>query len=462
MTIWIDATSTLGSEGLHGISRVEREMIRACLDRPGVQFFRLFPLELVPVPSNDVRAIIESEAATGNLANQSDSVSRNNILLTMIQISRSFWLGASRGIYRHFRNHVLQMIRLLRSLSPNNPSKILKAVTFLRLLGKARGRQLRPLHGTVSGTKFSLSDDFAFGDWLVFVSPFWKFVDEAQLGKAARRKGVRLSVMVPDLVPINMPHVSFRPHLRHYARFFSLLPWIADDLVVNSFSVQRDVLELVNKAGVTPIEARLVGLGGDHVLRHTSQPIPTLLERPYFLLVSTIEPRKNFKVVLEAYRRFLRKADANVDLVIVGHYGWACDEIRNTLELDPELTSSNSGRVRVLSYVQDAGLRWLYENCIGLLCPSLHEGFGLSVAEALTLGTQVRISAGGALPEFEPYGAKLVGWSSAEWLAEMELLSSIALKANLKSGRPPSWTRTWADVADEWLNDLDSEFTSKG
>ena len=113
----------------------------------------------------------------------------------------------------------------------------------------------------------------------------------------------------------------------------------------------------------------------------------------YILFVGTLEPRKNVGVLLDAYEELLAKQTAP-DLVLAGK---ATSAARPWLErlTRPPL----AGKVRHLGYVDAADRRALYEGASVVVVPSLDEGFGLPVLEAMTLGVPVVASNRGSLPE---------------------------------------------------------------
>lgn len=107
----------------------------------------------------------------------------------------------------------------------------------------------------------------------------------------------------------------------------------------------------------------------------TSESIrPEGFDRPFFLSVGSIEPRKNLRRLAEGFRaaRLLR----NFDLVLVGRAAWG------------HLPAG----VKFTGPMSDANLRWLYEHACALVAGSVYEGFGLPVAEAVSLGTPVYCS----------------------------------------------------------------------
>lgn len=110
----------------------------------------------------------------------------------------------------------------------------------------------------------------------------------------------------------------------------------------------------------------------------------SLIQKQYFLAVGTLEPRKNLKTLIAAYAMLPKKLRQNFPMVLVGHSGWGnMDLPRETSQLLAD------GTLRFLGVVSDAQLRSLYEGARALLFPSIYEGFGMPVVEALACGTHV-------------------------------------------------------------------------
>lgn len=127
-----------------------------------------------------------------------------------------------------------------------------------------------------------------------------------------------------------------------------------------------------------------------------SQPrfLSALKAERFWLNVGTIEPRKNHKRLLKAYAMLKAQKGEIYPLVLVGGKGWLMEDFQNEINL---LGLKND--VRVLGYLDDVALQWLYQNCFAFIYPSLFEGFGMPVLEALSCGAAVISSSATSLPE---------------------------------------------------------------
>ncbi len=157
----------------------------------------------------------------------------------------------------------------------------------------------------------------------------------------------------------------------------------------------------------------------------------------YFLFVGTLEPRKNLPRLLRAYRRFTEIEPSCRPLKIAGGSGWGQQDI-GRLVTDLGL----AGRVQLLGKVDDASLADLYRRAYALLMPSLYEGFGLPVVEALSMGVPVIVSRESALSEVAGSAGILVAPDS-----ELEICRALAaISADRRLYRQLS-ERTGAEAA---------------
>jgi glycosyltransferase involved in cell wall biosynthesis len=177
--------------------------------------------------------------------------------------------------------------------------------------------------------------------------------------------------------------------------------------------------------------------------------IPGLVPEQFWLAVGTLEPRKNVRRLLRAYAMFHRRNGTALPLVLAGGKGWLEDDLE-------EFIGSLGIRenVRLLGYVSDAELVWLYRNCFAFLYPSLFEGFGLPVLEALSLGAAVITSNTTSLPEVAGDAAWYVDpLQEGEMVQAMAGLASDGLRRKELKARAPLQARrfSWEGCAAEVL-----------
>lgn len=119
------------------------------------------------------------------------------------------------------------------------------------------------------------------------------------------------------------------------------------------------------------------------------------IESEFFLTVGSLEPRKNLIFLIRSFIEYVnRNQDDNVSLVITGRKAWGAEEIKEIID-DAEMQK----RIILTGYINDAELDALYGKCKIFIFPSLYEGFGLPVLEALSNGAAVLSSDRSSLPE---------------------------------------------------------------
>jgi glycosyltransferase involved in cell wall biosynthesis len=215
-----------------------------------------------------------------------------------------------------------------------------------------------------------------------------------------------------------------------------------------SQATRRDLLEhypvpgLEGRVRVVPEGCTLIGVEPGR--------LPDGLEPGFLLAVGTIEPRKNYPRLLSAYR--LLKARGGVPrLVVAGRVGWAYGSALDELRSEPG--------VMLLTSVDDAGLRALYRAAGALAFPSLYEGFGLPLLEAMAEGLPALVGDTGALPELAGDAALLVDPRDVEAIADglRRVLGDTALRARLvEAGRRRAAGYTWEAGAAVTLEALDA------
>jgi len=167
-------------------------------------------------------------------------------------------------------------------------------------------------------------------------------------------------------------------------------------------------------------------------------PLPPKIRPGFILAVGTLERRKNYLQLLSAHRLMTPRPQ----LVIVGRPGWGSDDLQRRLAADAEVV--------LLGHVDDAVLQTLYRSASLLAFPSLYEGFGLPLLEAMTQGLPAVVSSAGSLPEVAAGAALVVPPDQPQELARAmtSILSDPALAEELRlRGRTRALEFDWGRSA---------------
>ena len=170
-------------------------------------------------------------------------------------------------------------------------------------------------------------------------------------------------------------------------------------------------------------------------------------ERPdpgFVLAVGTLEPRKNLPALVQAYRALDDGLQRRHPLVVAGELGWGTDQTLASLQ-------SLGQRVRIMGRVSDPELAALYRRCAVFCYPSLGEGFGLPVLEAMAAGAPVVTSNRSSLPEVGGSAVEYADPTNVESItaALARVLSSPDRRAELSAaGRRRAAEFTWARTAE--------------
>ena len=203
---------------------------------------------------------------------------------------------------------------------------------------------------------------------------------------------------IHDLSWLNYPETHPIERVRFLDRH---LPRTLDKAAAIFTDSQFIADEIVAKLGVPPAKLRVVPLGVDAAYRprQRDELLPALSKHglagsAYLLVVATQEPRKNLARLTRAYAGLPAALRQRHPLVIVGARGWLNAELEQVL---PPLEAR--GEVRRLGYVAEQDLPLIYAGAHAFAFPSLYEGFGLPVLEAMASGVPVLTSDVSSLPE---------------------------------------------------------------
>jgi glycosyltransferase involved in cell wall biosynthesis len=263
---------------------------------------------------------------------------------------------------------------------------------------------------------------------------------------------------IHDVTPITVPSHSApvsalqRVLLKGCARF-------SRTIITSSECSKRDIVTHLN---VPEEKVIVIHDGCDHSVFNTDPPDMTALaalharlgiEKPYLLHHGTIQPRKNLKRLIEAFRLMRAKnADLDFDLVLAGQLGWASNEIVNTAA-----NRDMRGRVILAGVLDDSGLALLIKGASLAVVPSLYEGFSLPMVESMACGVPTIASNTSCLPEisgnalayFDPLSVEDIAACMRTVLRDSEL--SLRLR---QKGIARVREFTWERCARQTLNAL--------
>lgn len=244
------------------------------------------------------------------------------------------------------------------------------------------------------------------GDVMVLVDSTWnsrrmlEYVFRARL-----ESGIRLGVMIHDLFPLTLPETCQRETVEGFTNWFTAVVPAADFFVTNS-EATRAALEryLGANPGLRPYRWRAGSfrLGAELDLKGHADTAADASQAIWgmpghcLLAVGTVEPRKNYALILDAFDRLLAK-NLPVSLIIVGRAGWKSEAVLARIAGHPQLGAA----LLHLDNASDRDLAQAFERADCMICASLDEGFGLPVVEGLMHGLPVLAS---AVPAFREIG----------------------------------------------------------
>jgi glycosyltransferase involved in cell wall biosynthesis len=252
--------------------------------------------------------------------------------------------------------------------------------------------------------------DFPSGCYLVNVGTSWGFLNYfLSIRESKRLSKIRYVPLVHDCIPLMFQEFCNPNLVRDFVNWFCHMVGHADLILTNSENTRKDIFKAADELGAKLPQTATIYLNGEY----RDYGVDTNQERDrttlstlsvhnldvddFVLLVSTIEPRKNHMLALNAWSHMLknRPADAVPRLVCVGSSGWMNEAFHQRLERDRVLRE----RVIVMQDVSDQVLESLYKRCLFTVFPSLYEGWGLPISEALAHGKVPLVSRISSHPE---------------------------------------------------------------
>jgi glycosyltransferase involved in cell wall biosynthesis len=238
-----------------------------------------------------------------------------------------------------------------------------------------------------------------------------------------------------------LPELHTAANVRADRHFSKILIGKNASMIAVSHSTRNDAIRLL---GVNPDRIQVIypGVGEDFFGAK-----PTARSKPYVLYVGTLEPRKNVKTLLDAWQNVRPSIRAEFDLLIVGAAGWNCQEVLARLENPP-------AGVRYAGYRPQRELPGLVAGAAVFVYPSLYEGFGFPVVEAMACGVPVITSNCSSLAEVAGTAAALIDPLSLDEIRNSleRLLTSPGLRESYRQqGLARAKDFTWAESARQAL-----------
>ena len=272
-------------------------------------------------------------------------------------------------------------------------------------------------------------------------------LEKTDYANRLRRSRLRPLFFIHDLIPLTHPEYC-RPGeaRRHRSRMETILT-LGQGVIANSAATLDALTAYARRNRLSLPPAVVAPLAPAQLSAAEACP---LINRPYFVILGTIEPRKNHWLLLQLWRRLIERwGTAAPSLVIIGQRGWECENVVDLLER----CTSLRGFVHEYSACTDTELAAWLRHARALLFPSFTEGYGMPLVEALTLGVPVIASdlpvfreIAGRIPEYlDPLDGR-GWWEMIEAYTAAEHPLRTAQLQKIAGFFPPSWEDHFAQV----------------
>jgi len=413
--VWLECTSTQRSRYNTGIQRAGRNLVNASLSPPQTWSCR-------PIVHNG-----RFFEAIDGLPDLATGAKRSSIDVLRLGFHRARVLSLRVAPAARAALHSQRLEYMLRR--------------FVHGMQNAR-RWVRSL-----AVPASRRVQFRPGDVLILLDPAWS-VDLTHELMRAKREGATIWMVVNDLIPIQYPELAPEGTPILMDRWLRQVVPLANGALGISRSVATDLrahLGAMGLSGHLRIDHFYLGAGLGKIEGRESDvsEISEIFsgDRVY-LMVGTIEPRKNYAMVVDTFDR-LWSSGSTAKLVIFGRLGWRSDDVAKRLRGHPEL----GRRLLWLEAGTDVELEFAYRHAAALLFPSRCEGFGLPLVEAMLYGLPVLAS---DIPVFREIGGDYARFFDAAAGAALEdairQLERDSEDPDVVSRKPKAWL-SWRESA---------------
>ena len=300
------------------------------------------------------------------------------------------------------------------------------------------------------------------GDQLVLLDSSWH-ANFFPLAEQLKRDGVGIISVIYDLIPLTHPQFCDTGLVKVFNHWFDWIARTADGYVAISTTIRDQVREeMQRRIGAHQVSQRWFDyfhLGSELDLSEAEAEVDRGLQRlfttpePVFLMVSTIEPRKNHAYLLDAFERAWASG-SNARLCIVGKIGWKCEALIERIRHHPELDR----RLFMYNSLSDKSLEYAYSHATALVFPSHVEGFGLPLVEAMQRGLPAM---GSDIPVFREIGGDYMAYfdlanpqSLTDLVTGMERCGVFPAPLSLEHWRWLSWREASAQLVERIARNL--------
>lgn len=317
----------------------------------------------------------------------------------------------------HWRNRYWWWHSRLERLWPFSASKTARRLLYwpCKLASLAISLPLRALlwlnRNALPAPQRAVPLQVQAGDQLVLLDSSWHD-DIFPLTEKLKRQGVGIVSVIYDLIPLTHPQFCDAGLVKVFDRWFDWIAATADGFMAISQTISEQVdSEIQRRLGEAEAAKRWHGyfhLGSElDLLRNEARVHPDLQSMfrdpaPVYLMVSTIEPRKNHAYLLDAFE-LLWAQGSNARLCIIGKIGWKCEALVERIKRHPQWDK----RLFMFNRINDKSLEFAYANARALVFPSYVEGFGLPLVEAMQRGLPAMAS---DIPVFREIGGEFMAY----------------------------------------------------
>ncbi len=279
------------------------------------------------------------------------------------------------------------------------------------------------------------------GDHVLFTGVVWTAA-YAALFQRLRSRGVRFSVVLYDLIPLEWPDLVGPAHAQAFTEWLRCVVLEAELIFLSTETVREQLYRWSLVEGLAPRNPAQTIPFGPSLLRLAEPATAPVVTEDFVLSVGTIDPRKNQLFLATAWAKLAAERELPV-LVLVGR------DDHDLLGSDPAVAAlTAAGGIRVLTGVADAALDALYRAALFTVFPSLIEGHGLPVADSLAYG---KLCLSSDLPVIREHAADMPWYfdphDTGSLIAQLrraldDLPARAAVEARLAAWKPPAWADT--------------------